>query len=137
MNRNRKILAWVMACVVLMGGLFAVNYHAIAQAPPSSLGDKSAIIGKIALPATYTTLTTLSGRSSAFLFKGYVVFPSTNAGASNVLKASITGASDVPCAAGDATNFNAVNSDSIIIKGAITDYLSIVGEDVDPLKPNG
>jgi hypothetical protein len=52
-----------------------------------------------------------------------------NVGAANVLKATISGASDVTCAAGAVKDWAYVSSDSVQIKLAIDDKLNIVGED--------
>ena len=103
------------------------------------MSSKSAIVGKIAIPnaITYATLTTLCGRSFPFLFKGDLCFDKDNAGAANVLKSTLTGAADVIAAAGAVHTFNAVDSDTVLIRGAVTDYVNIVGESVEPHRANG
>ncbi len=90
--------------------------------------------GKVAIPSasTYTTLTALAGITGLVgpRFKGVISFPSSNAGAANVIKTTISGADDIVCAAGTYHEFNAVDMDSVQIKGTITDYVNILGETV-------
>lgn len=125
MNGKIKV---ALAVVLLIVAGYAVDVLWAQTSAPT--GFKSAIVGKVAISATEQTLTTYCGKSSAFLFKGYVAFDSANAGASNVIKATITSASDVTAAAGTVKEWSCVNSDSVIISGSASDYINIMGEEV-------
>jgi hypothetical protein len=128
MNRKTKFAAWVLIGMVCVAAIFAAMYPLQAQSSTST-NPKSSIIGQITSTdgTNYQTLTQLCGRSQSFFFKGYFAFDSSNVG-SNVLKTTITGAADVPCVAGAAKEWNAVSSDTVLIKIAVGDKLNIVGE---------
>lgn len=119
----------VAVCLLIVAGYAAELLW--AQSPPPSALAKAPIVGKVLLSATPKTLTEYCGRGSAFLFKGYVAFDPANAGAANVVKATIPGAADAPAAAGSYKEWSAVNSDLVRISGTATDYITIAGEDVE------
>lgn len=127
MKRNRITAAAFIA--VLVGLSYAATLL-WSQTSVSSSTTKAAIVGKVAISSSETTLTAYCGKTSAFLFKGYVAFDSSNTGAANVIKATIAGASNVTAAAGSVKEWSCVNSDTVIISGAATDYINIMGEEV-------
>jgi hypothetical protein len=53
------------------------------------------------------------------------------------MKSTVANGTDVPATAGSFAKFSAVDSDSIQIKGAVTDYVNIVGEDVARFSQGG
>lgn len=103
--------------------------------------SKSAIVLSIVSPdpGNPVSLTTLCGGllSAGGLFKGDTTMDAANSGA-NYLKATLAGAGDVPIAAGDYHEWSAVNADTVLFLMANgTDKINIVGEAVDPYRPNG
>lgn len=121
-----KVLKIALGLCLLIGAGYAAELL-WAQAPTGSQSTW-AITGKVAISATDKTLTEYCNSSQSFLFDGYVAFDPANAGAANVIKATISGASDVTAAAGTVKEWKGVQSDSVIISGTATDYINIVGK---------
>lgn len=131
-----KILKITLGLCLLIGAGYAAELLFARSVPPTTTA-KSPIIGKVPLYGSGKTLTQYCGRTEAFLFKGYFAFDPANSGTANVLTATIPGASNVTASAGAAASWSAVNSDLIIITGVATDYINIVGEDVETVKESG
>lgn len=99
--------------------------------------SKSAIVGTQTLGATPgSTLATLFGLAANTLFKGTVVFPSTNVAAASITQTTGNSSTAVSCAAGSFAEYSAVNLSSLTVyttAAGVTggDKVVLVGEGVD------